>query len=175
MKEFLSEENIEFHSEYVRMKRLKYSIFESSFPKLSDAKFTDIIQSKLSRCDKQEALELLSDISIHDVYFSSYSTCKFAHSSIVSELYGSEARLLNEIYECGMRLQHGFVSVYFQRGRIVVRSFVDPIDAMRFATPILAIDVCEHAYFLDYGFDKERYLIASLPYLNIAKFSTQTT
>ena len=33
------------------------------------------------------------------------------------------------------------------------------------------VDVCEHAYFMDYGYNRERYLLSSLPYLDIAKLS----
>ena len=35
--------------------------------------------------------------------------------------------------------------------------------------PILAVDICEHVYFLDYGFDKERFLCRFLPYLSLSK------
>ena len=39
---------------------------------------------------------------------------------------------------------------------------------------VRAIDVCEHAYFADYGFDKQRYLISALPYLDITKLTLPT-
>ena len=39
------------------------------------------------------------------------------------------------------------------------------------APPALAIDVSEHAYFLDYGFDKQRYIMAALPFLDLSKLS----
>ena len=70
-----------------------------------------------------------------------------------------------------MRLPYGFVLVYRFGEKIEVRECTDFVSAQRYAAPALAIDVCEHAYFMDYGFDRERYLVSALPYLNVAELS----
>ena len=70
-----------------------------------------------------------------------------------------------------MSLNYGFVCVYLKGGGVVLKGLYDCEQLSHLGTPILAVDVCEHTYFMDYGFDKQRYLIQSLPYLNLAKLS----
>ena len=55
-----------------------------------------------------------------------------------------------------------------------------PIDKSRIVTdeylgePIFAIDLCEHAYMLDYGFSRDEYLRRALGYLDLRKLSLDT-
>jgi hypothetical protein len=167
--EFLSEENIAMHREYLRNKRLRYSILESSIPTLKGAGVRDIMRMRLDPRDKRDALLLLPEIKAHEIFFSSFSEARFPHSDTVSDGWGNEAAFLNEIFRQGMSLTHGFVCVYLSGSRITVKGFGDLSDVFRLADPVLAVDVSEHAYFLDYGFDRERYLISALPYLDLIK------
>jgi UDP-N-acetylglucosamine--N-acetylmuramyl-(pentapeptide) pyrophosphoryl-undecaprenol N-acetylglucosamine transferase len=73
-KEFLSEENIDLHREYVRQKKLKYSIIEGSVPEFKGAEVKDIYRMKISARDKTDAIDLLSEITAHDIFFSSFSS-----------------------------------------------------------------------------------------------------
>ena len=41
--------------------------------------------------------------------------------------------------------------------------------------PRLAIDLCEHAYFIEYGFDKERYLEDLLRHLDLSRLKSDET
>ena len=173
MNEFLSEENIALHKEYVRQKRLKYSIIESSIPELSGAEIRQIYRMKISARDKSDAIDLLSEIKAHDISFSSYCHTSYPRSETVARVYGSEASFLNSLYRNCLSQKYGFVFVYAFGERIEVKGFYDCKSAFRIGTPTLAIDVCEHVYFMDYGFDKERYLLSSLPYLDIAKISAR--
>ena len=91
---------------------------------------------------------------------------------IVTVLYDKDKRAKNAKtlgYLKAVSQKYGFVFVYAFGERIEVKGFYDCKSAFRFGTPTLAIDVCEHVYFMDYGFDKERYLVSSLPYLDISK------
>lgn len=169
MNEFLSDENISRHREYVRMLRLKYSIFESSFPVLLGADFLVASRIRLKRKDRADALSLLSSIEMHDIYFSSFSSLPYPRSKRLSEQYGNESGFLNEVYRVCMEARYGFTAVYDLKSEIKVKAFERCEDALTFGRPTVAIDVCEHAYFLDYGFDKERYLIGALPYLDIGR------
>ena len=173
MNRFLSEENINLHRDYVNVKRLKYSIIESSVPALRGAEIQDVYRMKIRERDKRDALDLLSEISAHDVFFSSFSQSQFPRSEMVRAEYGSEANFLNLLYKHAMKLPYGFVLVYLIGGRIKVLSTADFVSALRYELPLLAIDACEHSYFMDYGFDKERYLLSLLPYLDIAKLSAR--
>lgn len=171
MNEFLSDENIALHREYIITKKLKYSILESSIEKLRGANVKDIFRMKLDARDRRDALLLLPEIRLHDVYFSSFSKTRFSHSALITESYGNEAAFLNEVYRICMSIRYGFVCIFLVGGRVAVQGFEGFEDVFRFADPLLAVDVCEHAYFMDYGFDKERYLICALPYLDITKIT----
>lgn len=171
MNQFLSEENINLHREYIRQKRLKYSIIESSVRGLRGAEISDIYRIKMSDRDRADSIELLTEIKLHDVYFTSFSPTRYQRSERVAHAYGNEAAFLNELYRLCLSLRYGFVCVYLLGGRIFARGFDDYESAFRFGDPLLAIDVCEHVYFMDFGFDRERYLFSSLPYLDIAKLS----
>lgn len=173
MNEFLSEENTALHREYVRQKKLKYSIIESSIPILKGAEVKDIYRMKISTLDKADAIDLLSEIKAHDIFFSSFSSVQYPRSEMVANAYGSEANFLNHLYRRCLLQRYGFVFIYAVGDRIAVKEFSDTENAFRFGTPILSIDVCEHTYFMDYGFDKERYLLSSLPYLDISKLTAR--
>ncbi len=171
MNRFLSEESIALHREYIRLKRLKYSIIESSVPALRGADIRDIYRMKISLCDRRDALDLLSQIRLHELFFSSFSDRIYPRSPLIASAYGSEADFLNLIYKRAVDLPYGFVLIYLLGGRVEVREIADFTGAFRSHVPALAIDVCEHVYFTDYGFDKERYLSLALPYLDLNRLS----
>lgn len=171
MNRFLSDESIATHSDYVRIKRLKYSIIESSVPKLKGARIRDVCRMRLAPYDKRDALELLSEIALHELFFASFSHSPYPASDAVRRAYGSEANFLNGIYKQAMSLPYGFLLVYSFGGRIEVRECTDLKSAYYRSAPVLALDVCEHVYFSDYGFDKERYLLAALPYLDLTRLT----
>jgi superoxide dismutase len=171
---FLSEENIALHLEYVRDKRLKYSIIESSFPMLSGKSVHDVFRMKLNPRDKLDAVDLLSEIKLHDIFFSSFSKTQYPRCREIEEKYGSEAEFLNSLYRLASSRAHGFALVYLHGTRIEIDATSDYPSAFRIGQPVLAIDICEHSYFMDYGFDKERYLISMLPYLDITKLSANS-
>ena len=171
MKRFLSEESITYHIDYVKQKRLKYSIIESSVPMLHGADVRDIYRMKIDTRDRRDAIELLSEIRLHDVFFSSFSEPVYPRSSTVADAYGNEANFLNCVYRRCLALSHGFVLIYLLGTRIEVRGCTDYPDAFRRCDPVLAMDVCEHAYYSDYGFDKERYLLSALPYLDLTRLT----
>ena len=175
MNNFLSDENIALHSEYQRNIRLKYSIFESSYPMLVGASMKDILHFRLSSRDKGEVTKLLAEMELHDVYFSSFGNERFPRSVNVADQYGSESAFLNELFRLAMSLRYGFVTVDMNGRNISLSTVCDCENIQRFHRPLLAIDVCEHAYFMDYGFDKERYLLNALPYLDITKLTVADT
>ena len=97
MNEFLSEENISLHREYVRKKQLELSILESSIPGLSGASVADIWHMRLTRRDRQDALALKLETLMHGIFFSSFSGVSHPRSEYVTRSFGSEAAFLNEI------------------------------------------------------------------------------
>ena len=169
MNNFLSEENIDLHREYVKTQRLKYSILESSIPSLKNAKVNDLFRMRMKALDKSDALTLLSEIELHDIYFSSFCQTRFLRSRYVEKAWGSSASFLNDVFKKCMDINYGFVTVSVDCGNILLESSVDNLGLFSHGAPLLAIDVCEHAYFLDYYFDKERYLVNALPHLDLTK------
>ena len=174
MERFLSEESIARHKDYVRLKRLKYSIIESSVTELKGAGIKDVYRMKISPRDKRDAIDLLSEIKLHEIFFSSFSPAPYPHSQTIADAYGSEANFLNFIFRQAICLPYGFILIYLFGGRIEVELCTDFANAFRHLAPTLALDVCEHTYFTDYGFDKERYLLAALPHLDLTRLTAKT-
>ena len=164
--DFLSEENISLHKEYVRQMRLRYSILESSIPSLSGAHVRDLYNLRLTKKDRNDALELLSDITLHDIYFSSFCEQKNVRCETVASAYGSEPAFLNHLFALAKKTKFGFLIVDGNAGAHVVTDF---ISAFSNTDPVLAIDLCEHAYFMDYQFDRDSYLVNCLSYLDLTK------
>ena len=164
--DFLSEENIALHKEYVRQRRLKYSILEGSVPALCGASVGCVMRLRLDRRDRADALSLLPEIVLHDIFFSSFSDVGYPRSPLLASEYGSEAAYLDGLYRLCINSTHGFLVIEKGGGASVV---CDYPSAFRYADPVLALDLCEHAYFLDYGFDRERYLVSALSYFDLTK------
>ncbi len=170
MFEFLSEENIQIHKESVHRKKLKLSIIEKSVEGIKGANIRDILKQKLRTVDRDDALALLSDIRLHEIFFASFANNTYSSSELVTGNYGNGAAFLNEVFRLAMSQDIGFVCVYRRGASIALeRAGTDLHRLFLVSDPLLAIDVSEHAYFLDYGFDKERYLRSALPYLDISR------
>ena len=166
---FLSEENLTLHKEYLKKSRLKYSILEKSIEGIKSKSIREILHTRLPDRDAGDVFGLLPEIELHELYFASFSDRKNSSSSVVRRIYGAEGALLNELYRLGMALDHGFLAVIRRGLRIEALALNDYIASFTRGYPMLAIDVCEHAYFLDYHFDKSAYLINALSYLDLKK------
>lgn len=163
---FLSERAIKLHTEYVRELELKYSILKKSVPELSD-NAEKVMRQRLDRSLKREALYLLLDIECHKLYFESF-TAEPKPSELIKKAFGSEESLVYAIYKRALKQNEGFICVARYKGdrfRIGTAEELYPFKTEK----IIAIDVCEHAYFTDYFFDKEKYLRTALGFLNLSK------
>ena len=169
MLRFLSEDNILMHKEYVRTKKLRYSILEKSIPGLSGKNVNEVIAMRLTPRDKSDALDLLSDISLHELFFDSFCDTQYGASAMVRKSYGADGSFLNELYKNCLDLEYGFAVVTYTGRGVCIYAAKDYIPVFELGTPILAVDVCEHSYFSDYGFAKDKYLINALPYLDVSK------
>jgi superoxide dismutase len=90
------------------------------------------------------------------------------NSDNIRSHYGSEDALRYDLIRAGMDIRYGFLCIYFRDGKLYYDASGDYIRLVVPNIPLLAVDVCEHAYFLDYGFDKERYLNRAVSYLNLS-------
>ncbi len=158
----LSEEALNLHKEHLKKLKLKYSILEKSFPEISGKSIREISRMKLR--EREEILSLLRDIKAHELYFNSFGR-EFQSSGALRDKYRTEASFLYELYEAAKSTKVDFIFVSLIGGKIDYEigsesSFIKTV-------PLLAIDLCEHAYFMDFGFEKEEYLAKIISCLNL--------
>ena len=69
--------------------------------------------------------------------------------------------------------EYGFLFVYLDKYGIPRCRFSTATDgAFINYEPILALDLYEHAYFNDYGFNRDRYLRSALEYLDLERLNS---
>ena len=173
MREFLSEDNLNLHLRHMRNEANKYSILEKSIKGLHGCSVRDIPHLRIGAKERDEAVNLLCYIESHRSYFDSFAILKKKCSNI-RRYFGSEEKLLYEIYEQTRAEKGGFLYVYIERNHPKIK-VMDPVAAYVGYFPILALDLDEHAYFLDYAFDKQRYLRSAISYLNLEKVDKALT
>ena len=164
------EEQKEMHRDYLRNLNMKYSIMTDGIPILKNISIEQIKKSNLCRADKDEAVGYASKIKCHELFFDSFGDERGSVEEVYRE-YGSVDSFKYEIYLKCRSLDYGFVSIGVDsRGAYILSSEISSEHFNR-RSPILCIDMCEHAYYGDYGFDKERYIFNLLKYINLSKLS----
>ena len=115
---------------------------------------------------KSDILHNLREYLAHELYFRSFGqTAQIP--DIVKKRYSSLEGFLYEMYLIASKKESGFVFVFLEdNGEL---SIVHSNDVRRVkAPPRIALDISEHAYFLDYRFEKDRYLRSALSNLNFS-------
>ncbi len=165
---FLSEESILRHREYARCLRLKYSILQKSEMLLNSLNILEIQWQKLKPDLAAEAFSLLSEYSLHALFFASFAENGTGSLDLLACQQKSKAELLNRLYKLAYTDNDGgFLAVYKSRRGVTVRRVFPPYRELLNEMPTLAVDLYEHTYFSDYGFDRGRYLYAALSRLNL--------
>lgn len=174
MLSFLSEGSIKAHIEYLRGERLRHSIDEKSFPEIKGKSIAEISRMNLKRTVKSEIIKRLTNIKLHECYFSSFCEAQAPYKPI-KKFYSSEDAFLYEILTLARESEHGFIYVTSgERKRPEIKLSIENPAALLRDVPILALDISEHAYFADYSFDKEKYLRGALSHLDISKLALDT-
>ena len=166
--DFLSDRNRRMHAEYLENLGCKFSIFEKSYPELLGADITGIYKSKIHLSEKTAAAKLFSEILAHKIYFSSFGEHSYTCERLKSE-YGSVAGFLYDISEKCKECETGFLLIYEDYGKISSYCGKEYEKILRFKKVMLALDLCEHAYFYDYGFKKEDYIINAISHFDFGK------
>ena len=166
---FISRTNYEIHKEHLRTLKLRMSIFEKSYPEMAGKSCKELLRLPIRRTEREEAAVLKADILAHELYFSSFS----AHNStaeLVRKAYGSEATFLYQLSRAAIEA-NGFLFVFAdKRGVPIWKAYREPLELFsQGITPILALDLCEHAYFYDYFFNKAEYVKAAIAHLDLSK------
>ena len=166
---FISEEYFSMHTEFVNSLKLRLSVIERNLPVVSGREVTRaMLRSR--NMEVKSAAELLCEIKLHEIFFDSFCEREYVPSTAAKNSFGSEASLINDIYRLAVDVRCGFVGVCLDRNRqLELFSAEKSSDAFLHGRPLLALDMCEHAYFGDYGFDKERYISAALRSMNLCR------
>ena len=168
--DFLSEKSIEMHRGYLDSQKLKLSVFEASYPSIVGQDHREIARSSLPIAEKRQILDLISEIKAHEIFFDSFvkSGVECEKNREISGKFGSEAKFLYDLLRYAAD-KSGFLALYLNRnGRVCAYVGTDYQRLVLGYDVRLAIDLFEHAYFLDYGFDKEKYLSKALSRLNLS-------
>lgn len=165
---FLSDRNIEMHKEYLNTLILKYSIFEKSYPELKGLDINGIYRVKLPLSEREAAARLYAEIQAHKLYFSSFSERNLTSDRIKRE-YGSVPSFLYFLSEECKKVRQGFLFVCDSGKRISVHAAEDCVKLLRSERTVLALDLCEHAYFYDYGFEKDKYVLNAISHFDLGK------
>lgn len=165
---FLSDRNIEMHKEYYNTLILRYRIFEKSYPELLGRDINGIYKAKIPYYEREEAAKLYSEILSHKIYFSSFSERNLSSERIKKE-YGSVASFLYFVGEESKKISTGFLFICDSGNKISVNYSRDCERILRTEKAVLALDLCEHAYFYDYGFDREKYVLSAISHFDFDK------
>lgn len=162
---FLSEDNIRRHREFLNTARLKLSILIKSDGRLKGITLGEAKRLRGDRSLREELCSLLWCINSHEAYFDSFRVNPYVdpRKKSISE------KLLYDIYSLGMNRDYGFICISAE-GDNVKLSFSDGNNWLdNFDDKILCLDLYEHAYFLDYGFNKDKYLKNAISHLDIGR------
>jgi len=165
---FLSERNTEMHKEYLNTLLCRYKIFEKSYPELLGKDIAEIHATKIMKSEREAAIKLLSEILAHKMYFSSFGERGTSSLRVIKE-YGSIAAFLYEIRKKCRECDFGFMIVYEDRGKIGLYCGAAYENIFINKKVFLALDLCEHSYFYDYGFSKEDYVMNAISHFDLSK------
>ena len=158
----LSEEVLNLHREHLRSMKLKYSVYEKSIHEIAAKSMREISRTRIK--EREEVLHLFRNIKAHELYFDSFGA-EFQSSNAVRKKYRSEASFLYELYEAAKKEKSDFLLITLNNGELGYEAMTE--KSFLKSEPILAIDLCEHAYFIDFGFEKEEYLKKVISRLNL--------
>lgn len=167
MLSFVREEEYNGHYEFYRAEMLRLSVFERSYPELKGKDTVVLARLGQRKEAARRMAELRGSVLLHEIYFRSFGERDFLRSDAVRREFGSESNLLSEIYTRALELPYGFAGIALCRGRLSVFAEKSLSAPYNVGEPLLALDVCEHAYYGTYGFDKSGYLDAALRRLRL--------
>jgi Fe-Mn family superoxide dismutase len=121
----------------------------------------------LIRALKREELSALDSVALHELYFSNLGGDGKMHAEIASALekhFGSVDAWRREFVAAAQSLRGGSgwaVLVYSRRDRQLYNQVaLDHTQAMIDASPLLVLDMYEHAYHIDFGANAAAYIDA---------------
>ena len=172
---FLSNNNILRHKEHLKTIRSKLSIIVKSCPEINNMNIDALERMRIDRDVKGEVIYLRKYIMAHELFFDSFSD-SVGKCTKLKAAKCSKERFLYDILEKAKVSNNCFAFVYINKRQIpcidISKDLAKPFSAY---TPILALDLYEHTYFTDYGFDLEKYIKNALIYFNLNRVEANLT
>lgn len=165
--DFISESNRMRHKEALGQDILRLGIIERSVPEVAVAEPVKIARMRVPGLDMRAAAELKASIILHKVFFGSFLSEGFSQSAAVRLSFGSERSLCERMLGEGLALRLGFAALVKYDGKLAISASESALGVLKLGDPLLAVDLFEHAYYGDFGFDKEAYLRAALSRLKL--------
>ena len=140
---FISEESLRVHKEYLSVLRMKKQACQT----------------------RREEKQIENEIRSHELYFDSFRQDCVPCSRIKAG-FASENHFCFLLSEYIKNVGSGFLYIYPMPHSPFVGYGIAQKHLLR---AVLAIDLCEHAYFIDYGFDFSAYVRAALSHLDFSR------
>lgn len=165
---FLCEEGLNRHRGYVEEMRGRLAFLYRSCEELRGLDTRALLRVRGSKRGLAcEVLALRAEILLHEIYFSSFSERAYPACEAAKKSFGSALGLLNELKRAAIPKDIGFVGVCRKDKGLRIFAIRSAEDIFSLGEPLLAIDMAEHAYFMEFGFNREEYLARALAYLNL--------
>ena len=171
MHSFLSPESVTEHLEYYRKLLLRRSIAEKSIPEVRGADWHSLSGRGLPTGIVREVAPLLYECESHRLYFSSF--CEVEPDSPSMSASGDVAGFIYDVYKACSEARSDFMTIYVDplRRDILLDCDTYNVRVLRRCVPVLALDICEHAYFRAYGFDRDRYIREAVRHFDLEKIT----
>lgn len=121
---------------------------------------------------KKEETFALDAIILHELYFQNMTSKKEDISEKCSHIlnlhFDSVSKFIDELTACALSARGWCILVYEQRSNEFKLILLDAHDygVICMSYPILVLDVYEHAYFMDYGTDRAKYISKFIESIN---------
>ncbi len=166
---FLSEGAIREHREHLCDLKLRASIYTKSgidVKKIAENAGAGVY---ISREEREKIKKLYRDIKMHEIYFESFGG-SFVPCPKIKERFGSENNFAYLFEKLAREANGEFICLYSDRAERL--GFCECTSLPRDVRVHLALDLCEHAYFRDYGFKREDYIRAALAHFDFGKINS---
>ena len=165
MSMFLSASSVNEHKDYLSSLKCKAGIWQKDGVDIEKMSEREIFSLPFTRKEREELLSLKREIRMHELYFNSFRP-SYAPSQTVKSQFGSENNFAYLLSKEAENIRIGFLCVYKDsRGCI---GFCHEEKLYGRVTPVLTLDLSEHAYFRDYGFRKDKYVRGAIAHLNLS-------
>ena len=165
---FLSEDNISLHKDHYGNLLSLSNVIYKSFPALKDVDPNDLKKIRIKSVRQNEYLPALNLAHLHKIFFGSF-TDKPARCDYIRKWYSSEDDFLYGAYLAARESFSSFVYFFVHRDGRPDFKITDGESYSFEYSPVLAVDLFEHSYFMDYGFDRDRYIRRAFSVLNLEK------